>query len=154
MYNIDLGLEEYTPSLKLKKNTDNNTLVFDPIRKKWIVLEPEEFVRQLLIQKLLTIPGFKAVRISVERVFKKLPQRKRFDLLILNKNLQPFLLVECKAPGVDITEKTFLQAGWYNDTLKVPYVLVTNGHQTFCLSINHETMQYSFLKEIPSPSAK
>jgi hypothetical protein len=154
MYNIDLGLEAFSAALRIKKAENEETRVFDPIRKKWILLEPEEFVRQLLIQKMMTIPGFSLARMAVEKVFKYLPKKKRFDLLIYDRNHQPYLLVECKAPSVEITEKTFLQAGWYNEDLKVPYVLVTNGPHTFCLSIDHQTKQYAFLKEIPVPSIK
>ena len=111
-------------------------------------------IKQLLIQKLITISGFSVARMAVEKVFKNMPKKKRFDLLIYDQNHQPFLLVECKSPSVEISEKTFFQAGWYNEELKVPYVLVTNGPYTFCLSIDHQTKQYAFLKEIPTPSIK
>lgn len=154
MFNIDLGLDHFTSSLQLKKMENGETRVLDPVRKRWILLEPEEFVRQLLIQKLMTMPGFSVARMAVEKVFKNMPKKKRFDLLIYDHNHQPFLLVECKAHSVIINEKTFFQAGWYNEDLKVPYVLVTNGPLTFCLSIDHHTKQYAFLKEIPSPSIK
>lgn len=154
MYSIDLGLDQFTSSLHLKKVENGETRVLDPVRKKWILLEPEEFVRQLLIQKLITISGFSVARMAVEKVFKNIPKKKRFDLLIYDQNHQPFLLVECKSPNVEISEKTFFQAGWYNEELKVPYILVTNGPHTFCLSIDHQTKQYAFLKEIPTPSIK
>ena len=122
-------------------------LVFDPIRKKRIVLTPEETVRQNLIKYLTTQKGYPQSLISVEAPLKYAGACKRSDLLVYNNAGQPLMLIECKAPEVALTNKVFEQIAIYNLAIKAPYLLITNGVQTFCMKAN--TSPPHFLKELP-----
>jgi len=127
----------------------NRQEIFDPVRHKYVVNTPEEWVRQNLISYLLQVKGFPLSIIGVEKqlILNKLP--KRFDLVIFKRNGQPLLLVECKAPGIEITEKTFDQAARYNMLLKAEYFLITNGIEHYTCRIDYERKQYVFVEEIP-----
>lgn len=138
--------------LKLKKDGEK-TLVFDPLRKKWLQLQPEEFVRQCLIHWLATNAGYPLARMTVERGISVNRLNRRFDLLIFDENFQPWMLAECKAPGIKLSDQTFKQIGqynWYETKLKVPYLLITNGPDTLCCQINYDLETWEFLEELPS----
>ena len=123
--------------------------IFDPVRHKFVTLTPEEWVRQHLIAYLTLIKGYPISMIGVEKqlLLNKLP--KRFDLVIFGRNANPFLLVECKAPGVEITEKTFDQAARYNMLLQAEYFLITNGLEHYTCRIDYGNKQYVFIEDIP-----
>lgn len=139
---------EFLPDLKIKSG-DKGQIIFDPVRKKYVMLTPEERVRQLLILYLCAHKGYRKSRIAVEKsiLVNELP--KRFDLMTYDSAHRPMLLAECKAPGVKIDQDTFRQVAWYNYTLQVPFLLVTNGVETFCCSIDFERRDYAFLNDIP-----
>ncbi len=141
-----LNLPEY--SLKIK-NENGKTFVFDSIRKKFVVLTPEEWVRQNFIQYLIHEKNFPASLMAVEKQLIVNDKSCRFDLLIYNRKAQPEIIVEFKAPEVKISQDTFDQAVRYNMALKVKYIVVSNGMQHFACEINYEKNSYSFLKEIP-----
>ncbi len=124
-------------------------MIFDPIRRKLLVLAPEEFVRQLLIQYLIQVKSYNPNRISVEKkvVFNQMP--KRCDVLIYDKQMIPLMLVECKAAEVPITLAAFEQIARYNTPLRVPYLLVTNGLDTYCCEMDYKKETFTFLAEIP-----
>ena len=128
---------------------DTRQEIFDPVRHKFVSLTPEEWVRQHLIAYLIQIKSYPASMIGVEKqlLLNKLP--KRFDLVVFGRNANPFLLIECKAPGVDITEKTFDQAARYNMLLKAEYFLITNGLEHYTCRIDYGNKQYVFIEEIP-----
>jgi hypothetical protein len=123
--------------------------IFDPVRHKFVMLNPEEWVRQHLIAYLTQIKNYPISMIGVEKqlMLNKLP--KRFDLVVFGRNANPFLLVECKAPGVEITEKTFDQAARYNMLLQAEYFLITNGLEHYTCRIDYENKQYVFIEDIP-----
>lgn len=123
--------------------------IFDPVRHKYVMLTPEEWVRQHLIAYLTLVKSYPISIIGVEKqlLLNKLP--KRFDLVVFGRNANPFLLVECKAPGVEITEKTFDQAARYNMLLQAEYFLITNGLEHYTCRIDYENKQYIFIEEIP-----
>ncbi len=146
---IDLDLLALKHLLKVKKQ-DGKTWIFDRIRRKWLVLQPEELVRQLLIHYLIEEKGYNSSRISLEKGLKVNKIDKRFDVLVYSHQLKPLLLAECKAPHVDISHQTFRQIAWYNMTLKVPFLVVTNGLTTFCCRVDHQQESYDYLEEIPS----
>lgn len=106
------------------------TKVFDPIRKAWFVLSPEEFVRQHLLNYLCTVKQVPPGMISVEKQVELNGQFKRYDVVVY-KNSAPCLVVECKAPFVNLDVSVAEQAQRYNLTLKAPYLLITNGLQEF-----------------------
>ena len=141
-----LNLPEYP--LKIK-NENGKTLVFDAIRKKFVVLTPEEWVRQHFIQFLIREKNYPPALMAVEKqlTVNSLPQR--FDLLSYNRKGEPFLIAEFKAPSVNISQETFDQAVRYNTALKVKYVVISNGMQHFACEIAYETNSFTFLKEIP-----
>ncbi len=123
--------------------------IFDPVRHKFVALTPEEWVRQHLIAYLTLGKGYPVPMIGVEKqlLLNKMP--KRFDLVVFNRNATPLLLAECKAPGVEITEKAFDQAARYNILLKAEYFLITNGLEHYTCRIDYENKQYIFIEEIP-----
>lgn len=106
--------------------------IFDEIRKKNILLTPEEWVRQNLIHYFIYDLNYPKGKIAVEKEFKVNHLKKRFDLLVYNDQMQPFLLVECKSPDIKLTENTITQVTNYNSLFKSKYVLISNGNQTFC----------------------
>jgi len=141
-----LNLPPYSP--RLKRN-EQRTQIFDSIRKKYVVLTPEEWVRQHFISYLLTEKKYPAALMAVETGLKYNRLRKRSDVVIYNTGGKPFVIVECKAPEVKITQDTFDQVARYNFTLKVRYLIVTNGINHFCCEMDYEKGSYAFLKEIP-----
>ena len=145
-----LNLLEYQPFLKTKLE-NGKTFLFCPIRKKYLSLQPEELVRQLLLIFLIQTQKFPKSKIAVEKslIINDLP--RRFDILIYDKSTQPFLLVECKAPKVKISQATFDQIAQYNLALKVPFLLVTNGIETYICQMDYQNQSYQFINTIPSP---
>jgi len=123
--------------------------VFDPVRRKWVAFAPEEMVRQLLILYFIQERHFPASRMSVERKLEVLGMPRRYDLVLYDTRAMPVLLAECKAPTVNISQASLDQIARYNITLKVPYILVTNGRQSFCCNIDFETQSWKFLDSIP-----
>lgn len=146
--NIELGLMRFKESLKVKREKEKR-YIFDPIRKKWLALLPEELVRQLVICYLLEEKQYNPNRINLERSLKVNSLSKRFDLLVYDMEVKPFLLVECKAPAVPITQDVFQQAAWYNMELRVQCLMVTNGIETYCCAMDYENRSYTYLEAVP-----
>ena len=145
--NIDLGLLRFQDQLETQSK-DGKTYIKDPIRRKWIILVPEELVRQLVILYLFDkVKPLKRL-ISVEKQITVNGIIKRFDLLVYDNNASPLLLVECKAPGVSITDRTFEQISLYNMSLHVPYLLVTNGLESYFCTVDWKSKTYSFRDSI------
>lgn len=136
-------------NIGIKTRVEKNTLYFfDPIRKRYIQSTPEEEVRQWFIYELTHTYGYPLSCISVEKQIKYLQRKKRFDILIY-KNGIPVMLIECKAPHIQITQATLNQIGQYNFVLKVPYLLITNGKQHIaCLAVPDQK-SFEFLESIP-----
>jgi len=127
MISLDLsGLQ-----LRLKQE-DEKTLVFDPVRKKWVKLTPEEHVRQYLLQYMIQALHYPAALTAVERKITNGALTKRFDVVVYNRNHQPWLLAECKEPEIPISEDTLFQLLHYHRNIPCRYWLLTNGHQMFC----------------------
>jgi hypothetical protein len=141
-----LNLPEY--SFKIRREGDR-VHIFDPFRKKYIVLSPEEWVRQHLLQFLVQERKFPASLISIETGLKYNQLSKRADILIHDTFGKPHLMVECKAPAVKITQDAFDQIARYNMVFKVKYLVVSNGINHFCCEMDYITNNYSYLKEIP-----
>ena len=142
-----LNLPEYTFRTKAE---NTKTLIFDSIRKKFVVLTPEEWVRQNFIQYLIQEKNYPQNLMAVEKQVKVNQQQRRFDLLIYRRNGSPYLIAEFKAPNVKITQNAFDQVVRYNMALRVERVVVSNGMQHFACEIDYEKNSYSFLKEIPT----
>ena len=139
---------QFQPDLKVKKEAKQR-FIFCVIRKKYLVLQPEELVRQLTIQYLITNRAYNRNSIHVERGLTVNGLYRRTDIIVYDENIEPYLLVECKRPKVKITQAVFDQIARYNLTLKVKYLLVTNGIDTYCCEMNYEAQSYRFLTEVP-----
>jgi hypothetical protein len=113
------------------KKADNKIYIFDIIRKKWLVLTPEEQVRQYLLQYMIQA-GYPKGMIAVEKTIKVGALNKRFDIIVYNRQHEPWMLIECKEPEVPITETTLHQLLNYQRTVQCRYWMLSNGHQHFC----------------------
>lgn len=142
----NLNLPKY--SLKVKYD-GSKSYIFDPIRKKYLIHTPEEWVRQNFIQYLVQEKKYPASLIAVEMGIDVLATKKRCDIVLFNSYGKPDIIVECKAPSVKISQDTFDQVARYNLTLNTNYLIVTNGMQHFVCVMDHENKCYHFLKEIP-----
>ena|SRR5271157_4649772 len=123
--------------------------VFDSIRKKFVVLTPEEWVRQHFINYLTGHRDVPCSLIAVETSLHYHRLKKRSDILVYGRDGTPRLIVECKSPEVQVTQAVFDQVAMYNRELKVPYLAVTNGMVHFACHIDHASGKIVFLKEIP-----
>ncbi len=127
MLNLDF------PAVQLSLKHENaKTYVFDIIRKKWLVLTPEEHVRQHLIHFFVNTMQYPAGLMAIEKQIKVGAMNKRFDIVIYNRDHKPWMLVECKEPSTEINEKVLHQLLNYQRTIQCHYWLLTNGHRAFC----------------------
>ena len=131
------------------KNSENKVAIFDEIRKKFVILTPEEWVRQHVVQYLLLDKKYPKSLVNVEKVLKINGLTKRYDVVVFNSDGSIFLLVECKAPEVKISQNTFDQIARYNLTMKAQYLMVTNGQNHYFCQKKKKKEQYHFLKELP-----
>jgi hypothetical protein len=131
------------------KNSENKVAIFDEIRKKFMLLTPEEWVRQHTVQFLLQDKKFPKSYINVEKLIKINDLSKRYDIVVFQPNGDIFLLIECKAPEVPISQNTFDQIARYNLVLKAKYLMVTNGLNHYFCKMDFENEKYIFLKEFP-----
>ena len=145
MRKLNLPLFEF----KIKKE-NNNTIIFDQIRKKWIILTPEEWVRQNCIRFLEKEKKFNKSLISVEKKISLNNTTKRFDILVYDNDGSCLLLVECKAPNIKIDQNSFDQIIRYNQVINAKFLMVTNGIIHYYCKINNIQNKIEFLKEIPS----
>jgi type I site-specific restriction endonuclease len=131
------------------KNSENKVSIFDEIRKKFIILTPEEWVRQHVVRFLLEEKKYPKSLINVEKVLIVNGLRKRYDVVVFNPNGSIFVLVECKAPEIKTAQATFDQIARYNLALKAQFLMVTNGHNHYFCQMDFENEKYDFLKELP-----
>ncbi|WP_396634688.1 type I restriction enzyme HsdR N-terminal domain-containing protein [Maribacter sp. R86514] len=131
------------------KNSENRTLIFDVIRKKFLVLTPEEWVRQHVVQFLIQEKKYPVSHINVEKQITLNGLKKRYDVVVFKPNGQLHILVECKAPEVSISQMTFDQIAQYNFKLNATYLMVTNGLSHYYCQTDLIAEKYEFMKEIP-----
>ena len=132
------------------KNSENKVAIFDEIRKKFIILTPEEWVRQHVVQFLIVEKKYPKSYINVEKALKINNLTKRYDVVVFNPDGSLFLLVECKSPDVKIVQATFDQISRYNLALKATYLMVTNGLNHYYCEMDFENESYRFLQELPN----
>lgn len=147
---VSLNLPAYPFRIKQENNA---TYIFDEIRKRFLLLTPEEWVRQHLVQFLIRDKKYPKSLIKLEGGLKLNSLQKRSDILLFNSSGKKILLVECKAPSVKITQETFDQIARYNFIHRVQWLLVSNGLQHFCCEIDFEMKSYRFVEELPEYSA-
>lgn len=121
--------------------------IFDPLRKKWVALTPEEWVRQHFTAFMIAERGFPAALMGNEIALNLNGTSKRCDTVVYTQGLRPLCIVEYKAPEVNITQKVFDQIARYNSVLQAPYLIVSNGMRHFC--IRYTASGYRFLPQIP-----
>ncbi|SIR29143.1 type I restriction enzyme HsdR N-terminal domain-containing protein [Maribacter ulvicola] len=131
------------------KNSENRTLIFDVIRKKFLVLTPEEWVRQHVVQYLIQEKKYPISHINVEKQITLNGLKKRYDVVVFKPNGQLHILVECKAPEVSISQMTFDQIAQYNFKLNATYLMVTNGLSHYYCQTDLVEEKYEFMREIP-----
>jgi len=131
------------------KNTENNILIFDIIRKKYVVLQAEEWVRQHCIHYLINQKNYPKSLINVEKELQLNHLKKRYDIVVYNKDGSIFLVVECKAADIPINQTTFDQIARYNLVLNANYLMVTNGINHYYCQMDYDNGRYNFLKDIP-----
>lgn len=137
-----------TYSFKIKSDSDKE-FIFDDLRKKYLILTPEEWVRQNFVQFLIRERNYPAGRIVLEKSLKYNRLQKRCDILVFNSENNPAAMVECKAPEVKINAGVFDQIAVYNMTFKVRYLIVTNGIDHYCAEIDFLNAKVTFLDAIP-----
>ena len=142
MVNLDFPFYDF----KIRKTDQNKALIFDELRKKYVNLTPEEWVRQHIL-RMLKEKKYPTSLTSVEKEIKLFSTKKRFDILVSDSKGKPILLVECKAPDVKLTQKVFDQLSRYNTVLKAPLLMVSNGIKHYYLKF--ENNEYQFLEACP-----
>jgi hypothetical protein len=135
------------------KDDGGRLLLFDELRKKDIILTPEEWVRQHMVQFLINTKKYPRSLIKLEGGLKLHGMAKRSDIVVFNNSGEKMLMVECKAPVVAITQKAFEQVARYNMVHKVPYLAVSNGLQHYYCRIYIEEERYEFINELPEYGA-
>lgn len=140
---LEINFPEH--NFKIKKKNDS-TYIFDEIRKKWLALTPEEWVRQNFVQFLIQKQKFPSACIALEKLFKLDELKKRFDIVVY-KNHIPWLLIECKKADMPLQESILKQVLIYNQALKTDILIITNGHQTFGVQVKNSG--FSILQDFP-----
>ena len=138
------------PDFEFKTRTGNGQLqIFDPVRRKYVALTPEEWVRQHFIHYLTKNKKVPLSHISVEKSIRVSHLAKRADIIVFKGGLKPVLVVECKAPSVEITEEVFHQVLRYNMSLRVDYLVLTNGLRHIYCRVDYNHQKAVFIEELP-----
>jgi len=144
-----LNLPQYDFIIK----QENPVRIFDFIRKKYVALTPEEWVRQNFLRYLVMEKSYPQSLIFIEKNLQVNKMKRRCDAVVYNNAGIPLMIIEFKKPDVPINQAVFDQIARYNIPLKVKYLLVSNGMQHFCCSINFEDNTYQFLENVPEYTA-
>jgi len=141
------------PTYSLKIKSENGLeYVYDQFRKKYVRLTPEEWVRQNFAVYLVNEKSYPASRMMIEKSLKVNKMSKRCDILVCDDEGRSVLMVECKSPEIKIGQSTFEQVSVYNIAFKVKYLIITNGLQHYCCTVDFTNQTVNFLKEIPQYS--
>jgi len=125
-------------------------MILDPLRRKYVKLTPEEWVRQNFVQYLINEGKYPSGLLGIEVFFRINKLKRRIDILVHDRSGQPVMIVECKAPEVKIDEAVFEQIATYNFKLKLPYLVVTNGLHHYACRFDHENMKFEYMLVIPA----
>jgi type I site-specific restriction endonuclease len=137
---------DFAPRLR---DTEKGREIFDPVRKKYVALTPEEWIRQQMVHFLVTECEAPLPLIGVEITVPLGKRSLRADIIVYDRKAAPLLLVECKAENVKINRQTFMQIAGYNLTLQVPWLMVSNGKHLYCCKWNLSSKEYDFVTQIP-----
>ena len=141
-----LNLPQYSFRITGKEGSE---MILDSLRRKYVKLTPEEWVRQNFVQYLINEGKYPPGLIGTEVMFRFNKLKRRVDILIHDRSGKPVMIVECKAPEIKIDDKIFDQIVCYNMEFKVPYIIVTNGMDHYACKIDHNENKYEFLLVIP-----
>lgn len=141
-----LNLPEY--SFKIR-TLGLNQEIFDSVRKKYIVLTPEEWVRQNFVRYLIEERKYPASLIAIEKTITVNKLRKRCDIVVYSRDRKPVIMVECKSSSIKISQSTFDQVARYNLSLNVKYLIITNGMNHYSCIVEKDKSGYVFLESIP-----
>lgn len=138
------------PSFEIKlSGTPEKPKIFDVLRRKYVALTPEEWVRQHFVHYLIEHKGYPQMLMANEVEFKVGDKRLRCDSVLYNNVLQPRMILEYKAPNVTLTQRVFDQISVYNLLLHVDYLVVSNGIHHYCCKMDYDLQKYLFLEDIP-----
>ncbi len=143
-----LNLPKY--EFSIKRNTDGKEIIYDPNRKRFVVLTKEEWVRQNFICYLIEEKKYPRQLICIEKTISVNKQVRRCDAVVYNKKGEPLVIMEFKAPQINISQEVFDQIAGYNYNLKVDYLIVSNGIRHFCCKIDYLNQKHKFRDEIPN----
>ena len=143
---LELNLPPYKKKITKK---DDKPFILDVIRRQYVALTPEEWVRQNFVHFLIEYKGYPQSLMANEVQLKLNGMSRRCDTVVYDRTLRPRVIVEYKAPSVSITQKVFEQICRYNMVLQVDYLIVSNGLAHYCCRIDYPTRSYTFLQEIP-----
>ncbi len=144
-------LELNLPSFDINvKKIGGKISILDPLRRKFVALTPEEWVRQHFVNFLLKEKGYPAALIANEIQIDLNKLKKRCDSVVYNRDLSPLMIIEYKAPDVDITQQVFDQIVRYNIVLKVKYLIVSNGLNHYCCIMDYDKQSFNYLSDIPN----
>jgi predicted type IV restriction endonuclease len=129
---------------------DNISMIFDILRRKYVKITPEEWVRQHFVHFLIEHKGYPKSLLANEVSLNLNGTQKRCDTVLYHRNLSPQMIIEYKAPQINIAQKVFDQIARYNIVLRVDYLIVSNGLQHYCCKIDYESQSYTFLPDIPA----
>jgi hypothetical protein len=136
------------PEFEFRFRTEGqNKQIFDSLRRKYVALTPEEWVRQHVIRYLVEEKKYPAALMGVEKGIRVMQLARRVDVVVYARDGRPWMIVECKSAGVPVTEDTLYQAARYNMALGASYFVLTNGLEHYCCRIGEETI--SFLDDLP-----
>ena len=142
-----LNIPEYEHEIKQVNGTLH---IFDIVRRRYVALQPEEWVRQQFIRWLLEAHQYPKALMSVEAMLMYHQRRKRSDLVVYDRQGKAFLLVECKAPHIALSQEVIHQALTYNSVLQAPYISITNGHFYSIFQLNPATGQFVAIEQLPT----
>lgn len=147
---LNIDFIKFKNDLRIRRTATDKLEIYDIVRRKFVIVQPEELVRQLVVHYLIKEKNYPLSKTRVEMGLTVNERQKRCDILIFDNNFQPFLLVECKAATIPIDQTTFEQIARYNLVFRVPFLLVTNGLSTFCCQMDYATEGVTFLNELPN----
>jgi len=142
---IKIDYPPYQPKIQVREDKE---FIFDEVRKRWILLTPEEWVRQNFLQFLIKVKGYPAALLAVEKEIRNGEMVNRFDIVVYDQTMCPWLIVECKEMNELLNEKVLLQALRYNVNLQVSYIIITNG--AYCYGFECRNGQFSEIDALPA----
>lgn len=145
---IQLNLPPF--DIRLRGSDNTGVQVFDRLRRRWVALTPEEWVRQHFVNHLITDLCYPAGLMANEIQLKQNGRLRRCDTVVFDRSLRPLVIVEYKRTTVEITQRAFDQIARYNSVMQAPWLIVSNGLRHYCCRFDHSAGTYTFVSQIPT----